>query len=103
MGTIEHAPPQTLDAYDSWTRTAPSVSAAPEAVSTDQRRSDAWDVEPEARSPAAATFGAIRLVFLGLIAFAIIAPFAPGLVLLALVGAVLAVPYVIIRRLVGDR
>ena len=54
---------------------------------------------PTSRSEAA--FGATRIVLLSLAALVILAPFAPGLVLVALAAAILGLPYLLFRRLFG--
>ena len=44
-------------------------------------------------------FEAARLILLTLVALVVLAPFAPGLLLVGIVAAILGVPYLLIRRL----
>jgi Flp pilus assembly protein TadB len=102
MSTVEHtSPPQPAI---SWTGALRDKRVVPAQSAVDE----AWREMPSEAtagpaSSAEAAFGATRLVILTLVALVILAPVAPGLVLVALAAAILAPPYLLVRRLVGQR
>src|SRR4051794_21081286 len=97
MSTVEHTAPPKSTVADDWYR----------GTAVD-RSEEAWREMPSdgtaaPSSSAEAAFEAGRLVLLTLVALVILAPFAPGLILVGLVAAVLAVPYLLVSRVLGRR
>jgi hypothetical protein len=105
MSTVEHTTPPQSAAFDDWGR-GPLVDHGVVAPQP-ERTEEAWrempsDAGARPSSSAEAAFEAGRLVLLTLVALVILAPFAPGLILVGLAAAILAVPYLLVRRLFGQ-
>jgi hypothetical protein len=106
MSTVEHtAPPKSVVADDWYRGTAVDQMGVPAPPVTGH---EAWREMPSdgsgaPSSSAEAAFEAGRLVILTLAALVILAPFAPGLILVGLAAAILAVPYLFVRWILGQR
>jgi hypothetical protein len=106
MSIMEHtAAPQSFD-FEEWRAAARDDhgAVAQQAAVTHEAWAD-MPADPRGRpsSRAEATFEASRLILLTLLTLVILAPFAPGLILLGLLAAILAVPYLLLRRVFGGR
>ena len=102
MSTIEHTTPAV---FDDW-RTGALVDETrrPDAAVLHERalaREMPSEATVRPSSSGEAAFEAGRLILLTLVALVILAPFAPGLILVGLAAAILAVPYLLVRRALG--
>jgi hypothetical protein len=104
MSTIEHPAPPKAVVVDDWYRgtDVDRSGVPPQPTTTDE----AWrempaDPRGAPTSSGEAAFGAGRLILLTLVALVILAPFAPGLILVGLAAAILAVPYLLVRSVLG--
>jgi hypothetical protein len=105
MSTIAPTPPPSA-VHGGWgtAALAEASAVAPRPV----RSHEAWrelpsDLSAVPSSSAEAAFAAGRLVILTLVALVLLAPFAPGLILIGLAAAILAVPYVLVRRVLRQQ
>ena len=104
MSTIEHpAPPKTV-VIDDWYHgtDVDHRDVPPQPTTTDEPwREMPTDPVGAPASSGEAAFAAGRLVILTLVALVILAPFAPGLILVGLTAAILAVPYLLVRHVLS--
>ena len=104
MSTIQYPAPPTAVVMDDWYlgTDVDHSGVPPQPVASDEPwREMPTDPRGIPSSRGEAAFEASRLVVLTLVALVILAPFAPGLILVGLVAAIFAVPYLLVRRVLG--